>query len=208
MISYRTASLLLGLCQLAACGPRADPQIAVATDPDRPWIVRARTPEDSAWLLRNDSLRHSLWYFARDDSAQLLTHDGALYVAATRQILAEARGNMGQLRAPKALCLSVGALHTLRPPPPEYLALLAADDPPYVTITACTLDPGLGVWDTVNARRAWLIWLRPGAIVREDSATVQGGYHAEFLMAAEWSCRFTRAQNSWRAAGCELEWIS
>jgi hypothetical protein len=178
----------------------------VTFEGDHPW--RVATASDSTWLLHNDSLRRGLWSFAQDDSASLLLGREGLYVTALHEILEEARTNMRGLGDPRRYCVSIGSLGHLRPPPQNLLDALATSDDTYVNAKQCAVDPALGVWDTVSARRAWLLWIQPGRGIWADSAVAQGGYHAEALMAAEWTCGMKSDHRKWRATKCTLLWVS
>jgi hypothetical protein len=162
---------------------------------------------DAAWLRTNDSLRHAFMGHSPVPSPPLSVDQAGLLPTAIETALGEARRNMAGLRDPHLYCLSLGSPGNLQPPSDRLSSLRSSRQATFVSVTACDVDRGLGVWVLDPERRAWLVWVS-GLTISGDKGSAYVGYHSEALMSAEWECSFRRAGVGWERQACTMRWIS
>ena len=179
--------------------------ITVVAQPRFPGAPPRNT--DAAWLRANDSLRLAFMEHSPVPTLPLSSDQAGLLPTAIETALGEARRNMAGLRDPHLYCLSLGPPGNLQPSSERLSSIRSIHQATVVSVTACDVDRGLGVWVLHPERRAWLVWVS-GLTISGDTATALVGYHSEALMAAEWQCSFRRMGVDWQRRACTMRWVS
>ena len=156
----------------------------------RAWAERARF-----WTFTSATLRAGL----ATDSVR---------VALLREVARLTVHDLGGRHRSRVFCVSLGPPGSLRAPSESLVSGLELPGARFLDVRRCYLAPTLNVVDTLTDHAALLIWTDsiPGLVA--DTLTASGGYHAEPLMAAEWTCVLRRTPRGWEASDCSLDWIS